>query len=806
MKRWVDEAGTGVQMESITRLLIPLLLVVAVTAVIACLAIYSRRRRQQTQRAMAKGAQPIAVEETKPTVMEEAQPTAAEEPQPILAQEAEPTAAEEMQPTPVEEAQARAAPESQPIVVQEAQPIAVGKLQPTVADETQLTVVEEAQPTAPEETKPTVAEEAQPQVAGEVSWKAEGGRRTPQGRGGRPRSPAQGHEEGPIQETKPHRPKPEIVCWKRERQWIPGVEVPEDLLANSGLAVLQNTLPLTQDELREGCWCLKEAYGQILLRWIEDEVPKEIKITLGEESYLLFRLSGQDQNQGRRVKSPSSGSYLVMVPDNWERDDRLSGPLPVTPESVFLTGYQAHFFNVEKGGNEKIAFRTPEGKSVVIEPKAPRFELVGTRLNDASEDIGPLFGERPPRICALDDQTWKGVGTIVVGEEGSGRGRWRTAFCPTREKVEQSLPSEVLARNGGWYFLRFYDTNDDLIESLDFRFICALKKIQIRQPSPLPSEDGHGLVCVMFLHEPGCAVQPADGLTNVQIERQDDKTILTIPPDPIYDETRWLVGPEGGPQVEVAILVERLWWGIGEEHNAPSEWEDQPFTLSHDDFVATSKKALWLRLPRRRWVDRVRVGFEQSRPFPVKVTDKTVPIPLRDFCDTKEVGDRRQEHVLKVLIERDKEIGEGVIAVIPASQVAEASVAVQVVSPPTPYWVGFGRKKTAVAKAVLQNGSGEIKINGQPIDRYFRGAPLKAKYFLRRLLELNQVHEALSQMEVLITVTGSSPTTTRQAKAVAHALARALMSYDPKLTPSLRQAGFGGVRVKKRPAYSRRGN
>ncbi len=693
--------------------------------------------------------------------------------------------------------------QTQPAVAEGTQPTAMEETQSTVVAEAQPTAAEEPQPMVVEEAEPTAAEETQPTPVEEVPLKTEGGRRKPKERGGRPR----GHEEGPTQETKPRGPKPDIICWKRERQWIPAVEVPEELFESPNLAVLQNGLPLTQDESRESCWRLKEAYGQVVVQWNEDEVAREIKVVLGEESYLLFKLSGQDQNQGRRVKSPSSGSYLVMVPDNWERDNTLSGPPPVAPEYVSLGPYRAHFFVLEKDGDQKIAFRTPADESVVIEPKGSRFELIGTRLNDASENVGPLFGERPPQIRDVADKAWEDVRTIVVGEEGSGQGRWRTQITPVPDVMEQNLPSEIADRKGGWYFLRFYDTNDDLIESLDFRFICALREIRIPQPSPLPSEDGHGLVRVVFLHEPGCAVQPADGLTNIQIERRDDKTILTIPPDPIYDETRWLVGPEGGRQVEVTILVERLWWAIGEEDTKPLKWVDRPLTLSREDFAAASKKALWLRLPRRRWVDKVLVGFEQpkARFYDVRVTEKAIAIPFREYSDSKEVGDRTQEHPIKVWIERDSGFMEGVVAVIPASQLVVTPVPVQVVSPPTPYWVGFGRKKTAVAKAVLQNGSGEIKINGQPIDRYFRGAPLKARYFLRRLLELDQAHEALSQMEVLITVTGSSPTTTRQAKAAAHALARALMSYDSKLKPLLNQVGFGGVRVTKVPTMEREG-
>lgn len=665
---------------------------------------------------------------------------------------------------------------------------------------------EEQRRDAKRQTAQKADEERRHREADEVQRKARE-RLEPVKRGGRSRASTEAHERQPVQEPKPRRPKPEIVCWKRERQWIPAIEVSEDLLGNSGLVVLQNALPLTQDEDREGCWRLEQAFGEVVVLWNEGEDVQETKVALGQEGYLLFKLSAQSQNQGRRVKSPASGSYLVIAPDNWERDDGLSGSPPVAPESVSLIGYQAHFFDLEKDGDEKIAFRTNTGKSFVIELKTPQFELVGNLLNEASGDRGPLFGERPPKIRAQDDKTWQDVRTIVVGEEGSGKGRWRKAFHPVSERTEQDLPSEVAARKGGWYFLRFYDTNDDLIESLDFRFICALKEIRILQPSPLPSEDGHGLVRVMFLHEPGCAVQPAEGLANIQIEREDDKTILTIPPDPTWDETRWLVGSEGEPQVEVTVLVERLWWAVGEEKLEPSKWIDRPLTLGRGDFAANSKKALWLRLPRRRWVDKVLVGFEQpkARPYDVRVTEKTIAVPFREYGDSKEVGDRTQEHPLKVWVERDGRFIEGVVAVIPASQSVVAPVPIQVVSPPTPQWVGFGRKKTAVAKAVLQNGSGEIKINGQPIDRYFKGAPLKAKHFLQRLLELDQVHEALSQMEVLITVTGSSPTTTRQAKAAAHALARALTNYDPKLKPLLKQAGFGGARVTKVPTMERKG-
>lgn len=242
--------------------------------------------------------------------------------------------------------------------------------------------------------------------------------------------------------------------------------MPEELLSNPGLEVLQNGRPLTQDGSREGCWRLERVSGKVVVRPNKSEI-KKINIVLGEELYLIFKLSGKNQNQGRRIKFPSSGWYLVVAPDNWARDDSTSGLPPVAPEPVSLTGYQAHFFILEKDGSTKIVFRTPEGDPVVIESKSPQFKLVGTQLK-VIEDMGLFFGGGPPRICVLQEQVWKGIKTIVVGEEGGGRGKWRLDFSPAPDQIEQPFPPEVAARRSGWYFLRFYDMNDNLIESLDF--------------------------------------------------------------------------------------------------------------------------------------------------------------------------------------------------------------------------------------------------------------------------------------------------------------------------------------------------
>lgn len=577
------------------------------TPIVAGVVIYSRKRRKA--RSAAEEARCKAAEEARRKAEEEARHEAEEEARKKAEEETQRKAKEEARRKVEEETRQRA------------------------EEEARRKSEEESQKKAEEERRKAEEKEKQRQVEQETGQKTTTGskRVAPGARGGRPRDTTQDGGGQETQGAKTYCPKPEIICWKKERQWILAVEVPEILRANSNLKVLQNESSLTEDESQEGYWRLEQIDGCVVVRWNEDAPTK---IEIGKKGYLLFKLSG---NEGRRVKSPSSGSYLVVVPNNWKCDDALE-----TTEPVSVSGYQGYFLVVGNNDNRKIAFHTPKGKSVEIRSESARFELVGNQLNDASERVGPLFGENPPRIRALDRRAWEDVKTIVIGVEGRGRKKWRKDFAPEPDsgEVDQALPSKLANQKGGWFFVRIYDKNDDLVESIDFRFLRDLK--DIKTPcSLLPSGGRHKPAIVKFLHEPECAVQPADRLASSDwMKYADGKTVLTIPRDPICDNTRWRVGTERGPKVEVTILVERLWWALGEEHNEPSRWTDKVVTLRRDDFLATSDKTLWVRLPRQRWAREVRIGFEESRarPYPIKVTEKAVAISLRDFEGAPERG------------------------------------------------------------------------------------------------------------------------------------------------------------------------
>ena len=96
---------------------------------------------------------------------------------------------------------------------------------------------------------------------------------------------------------------------------------------------------------------------------------------------------------------------------------------------------------------------------------------------------------------------------------------------------------------------------------------------------------------------------------------------------------------------------------------------------------------------------------------------------------------------------------------------------------------GTGRRKTSTARVYMTPGSGEIKVNDRPLDRFF--GRQTARMIVRQPLELMNLTD---KFNIKVTVKGGG--TTGQAGAIRHGLTRALMQYDESLRPALRKAGF----------------
>ncbi|MGO9920947.1 MAG: 30S ribosomal protein S9 [Isosphaeraceae bacterium] len=99
------------------------------------------------------------------------------------------------------------------------------------------------------------------------------------------------------------------------------------------------------------------------------------------------------------------------------------------------------------------------------------------------------------------------------------------------------------------------------------------------------------------------------------------------------------------------------------------------------------------------------------------------------------------------------------------------------------YTWGTGRRKTAVARVRIRDGTGQFNVNGLDVNEYF---PLEVQRMdVRAPLTLTDMKE---RIDVFVNVNGSGKLS--QSGAVMLGLARALKEYRPDFESALRDAGF----------------
>jgi len=94
-----------------------------------------------------------------------------------------------------------------------------------------------------------------------------------------------------------------------------------------------------------------------------------------------------------------------------------------------------------------------------------------------------------------------------------------------------------------------------------------------------------------------------------------------------------------------------------------------------------------------------------------------------------------------------------------------------------------GRRKSSSARVYLSNGSGEITVNGKPLERFF--GRQTARMVVRQPLDVVEMND---KFDINIKVSGGG--ISGQAGAIRHGITRALMEYDGELRKDLRRAGF----------------
>ena len=94
-----------------------------------------------------------------------------------------------------------------------------------------------------------------------------------------------------------------------------------------------------------------------------------------------------------------------------------------------------------------------------------------------------------------------------------------------------------------------------------------------------------------------------------------------------------------------------------------------------------------------------------------------------------------------------------------------------------------GRRKAAVARVIVKEGTGNIVINKRPLEVYFPSSILQ--YIVKQPLTLLEVAE---KYDIKVNLDGGGYK--GQAEALRLAIARALVKINPEDKPALRKEGF----------------
>jgi small subunit ribosomal protein S9 len=97
--------------------------------------------------------------------------------------------------------------------------------------------------------------------------------------------------------------------------------------------------------------------------------------------------------------------------------------------------------------------------------------------------------------------------------------------------------------------------------------------------------------------------------------------------------------------------------------------------------------------------------------------------------------------------------------------------------------IGTGRRKTAVARVYLRDGSGKITINGKELGQYFAQGEHALMVRQPLMVTANE-----NKFDILINVYGGGPN--GQAGACRHGISRALCQVDQGNMISLRSNGY----------------
>jgi len=423
-----------------------------------------------------------------------------------------------------------------------------------------------------------------------------------------------------------------LICWKKEWKWFLGIKLAEGFEIEKDARLFQNNIELTPEGSRENSYCLINVIDDIS---VNNSQSQDLLKSFNYPEILIFKLLSGNKSEGIKVKQINSGDYLIIVPDNWVYNQEIeTGSKPII-EEVLQTGLKAYYFYIEENTPKDLYFIDNNRDEKFVNNSGDFIELIGNKLENNFEKQGLLFGEKLPALKIKNQAARSRIQKIVIGEEGADKTGWQNQinlFDGTSIIQLADIFNEILS---GWYFLRLYDDKDILIDSLDFRYISSVNKINYINSCFTPGNDGHSMITIEIFHTNAFYFPEQSGhYPNIKIDNTlNDKLLISVIPNPNIKEVKLQAKTINGRNVNIFLQVDKIWWSIN-KGETPDIWKDTALMLKKSDF---NTKSILIRIPSDLAKGKIGFGFEnrELRTYSLRHNLDFISIPLIEYIDSE---------------------------------------------------------------------------------------------------------------------------------------------------------------------------
>ena len=408
--------------------------------------------------------------------------------------------------------------------------------------------------------------------------------------------------------------RPELVCRRDPASARWEVILSADAEVPIAAAYLKGA-PL---DLTDGRCSIPSLSGRLT---VSSEDGQEHILPLFERDPLIFKLQKNWAGEGRRTSGITSGHFIVIAPKRWQR----TGRAPVEADGCSDPEFTAHYFHRDATVSDETVggFNEWDGS-----PVATGIELSGCKIHDDS-DHGMLFVGDPPGLQPLREVEWARVGEEI--ERG-----WGQNFQPGK----QSLADELCGREGR-FFLRVYDPEVRMIDSVAFRYVRELRMITVNGTEYsqgtmlMPGETGYPRTEICLVGADGSTIAPV--LPPQARHAISRSGAIEVPPHPDMDRVTCSLGTDAH-KVNIVLDLPRIWWRLEDGRCDPGAWSDTPLVMTREEFRNHAHAATTLSVLSRRQSS-VRAGFDERLEQPYKRTkgENRITIPLYHFADHAQI-------------------------------------------------------------------------------------------------------------------------------------------------------------------------